>query len=143
MLAPKFYQENKSKRFTNLKGLVVRNFVFFSLTSILEDIKLIFHANELSLHEKSLNKKLNLSIDTNTHNTLTDDPIVVLILIDLRLCHPFFNREERKLRAITIFCLSSSSVISSCPAATFMQVTFLSYHLTEALTSSSFLARGS
>jgi len=29
MLAPKFNQENKSKRFTILKGLVVRNFVFF------------------------------------------------------------------------------------------------------------------
>ena len=142
MLAPKFYQENKSKRFTNLKGLVVRNFVFFSLTSILEDIKLIFMLMYCHCMKKASIKKY-VYQQILTHNTLTDDPIVVLILIDLRLCHPFFKREERKLRAITIFCLSSSSVISSCPAATFMQVTFLSYHLTEALTSSSFLARGS
>jgi hypothetical protein len=65
------------------------------------------------------------------------------MLMVLRLCHPFLSKEERKLSAITMFYLSSSSVISSFPAATFMQVTFLSYHLTEALTSSSFLARGS
>ena len=44
---------------------------------------------------------------------------------------------------MTMLALSSSVVISSLPTATFKLVTFLSYHLTEPLTSSIFLAIGS
>jgi hypothetical protein len=66
MLAPKFNQENKSKRFTNLKGLVVRNFVFFFANIYFRGHKANSHANVLSLHEKGFNKKICLSIDTNS-----------------------------------------------------------------------------
>lgn len=65
-------------------------------------------------------------------------PMVVLMWTDLRLCHPFFKRETKKLRPIKIFCLICSSVCFSFPMATAKHVTFLSWNLTEALVSSTF-----
>merc|ERR1719313_1252550 len=72
-----------------------------------------------------------------------EEPMVILMLIDLMLCHCFFMREARKLSDITMLALNCSSVISSCPMAVFKLVTFLSCHLTELLTSSIFLEIGS
>ena len=70
-------------------------------------------------------------------------PMVVLMWTVLMLCHPFFKRETRKLRPMRMFYLSSSSVMSSLPMATFMQVAFLSWNLMLALTSSTLAPRSS
>merc|ERR1719232_251789 len=55
------------------------------------------------------------------------------MMLVLRLCHPFLSREAKKLRAIMMLVLRSSSDISMLPTAQAMQVTFLSWNLTEAL----------
>jgi hypothetical protein len=69
--------------------------------------------------------------------------IVDLMWTDLRLCHPFLSRETKKLSDIMMLTLSSSSVIEAEPTAQARQVTFLSWNLTEARTSSTLLTRGS
>ena len=68
--------------------------------------------------------------------------MVLLMLTDLRLCHPFLRRETRKLIDIMMFDLSSSSVMVAEPTAVARQVTFLSWNLTEERMSSTAVWRG-
>lgn len=80
---------------------------------------------------------------SNQPISLNGFPIVVLMWTDLRFCHPFLRRDTKKLSPKRMFYLICSSDCCSLPIATAMHVTFLSWNLTEALTSSTFCLRGS
>ena len=75
------------------------------------------------------------------HKSLMALDMVLLMLTDLRLCHPFFRRETKKLSDIMMLVLSSSSVMVAFPTAEAKQVTFFSWNLTEERTSSTLLTR--
>lgn len=68
-------------------------------------------------------------------NILTGLPMEVLMWRDLIFCHPFFNKETKKLIDMLMFCLSSSSLMLTVPTAVPIQRTFLSWNLTVLLSS--------
>jgi len=94
----------------------------------------VFHTN-LTKH---IIKAIMMTNLTNQPYNLTGFPIVALICNVLIFCHPFFNKETKKLTDILIFCLNSSSVIANVPTAVPIQRTFFNWNLTVDLISFTF-----